>query len=980
MHKLGAAFRRARTGNSNNSAAATRKADAETTNVVTEPVSTAQTKATSSVSFHASTSALPKDLDGDLPLLSASFHVDALEQGRFSDSSREGTHPRSSRDTAVETELEEIVVDDDGTATEELADPDFDPGTEQQPYSNMESLDPDAIASRPAAKEPAIGAQSVSPRTSPTAPPSAPRVMGDMAAVLSQAALDAREARLEFSALRRARHVSSTASSSPRSGGSRSASSSASSVGRGASKAQSDRTASREAPDDVLDQDPEDPDLDKLGTPSSPSPPHETRAWDKRAGVDPRRISSSPCADAAAVEAVVAAAASTPVVETPDEATSSQCGNAHGSGQIAQESSINSAPSDGTAQNESPKPPTQSPDGESTGPSTISSSVKVVRALRYGNGATAPTGSEKTGRRGSITGRAKTVAAVASRFGSGHNATESAFAETSIGGEYDEDLARQRIEVARGTATMRAVSMSDMQGAVSSSASTRTDSGNLIPFFEEKAGRRATTEKNGPGKDGKDGTTKKKLRQNRRKRAGAGKSGRMPFVGSTGSKGSDGSVNADRVEGSHRSSVDLQRPHTLLSSASAARPLRGPSVMVRRVSGGWRRGQREDLNRHAEVVNRVKHVTGAAHLAKTAARTRTAPDMLVGSGSGLAGGKSSDIDAAATEDAGQPLSPRMSTVAKLGREAGVIGGSMHPRQRTFAIGQRLSSSELDELPPSGIAEDLAEKSSRDSEGDDTLEASRAPSQGRLANADNDEKPAVDEPTATESDSPVAAAERGLLSGLLSTSTTSIPSSSATLPSRPNSQSSTTTASSGAPASAGLAPPQTSHFRSAAERRRPCRWTSDGPPRNFGAISQRRDRAEARGLVATCAILENDIVALEERAAEIASDTDEAAFLESRASSLRCALAVLEDRYDTIENFYVKGREYARAMGKFYQVSPEEYERWNRKASRAKRTEDPSRVERPSSGIESRNGSTRQRPQLAVASKNVVDDATRMSLR
>jgi len=37
--------------------------------------------------------------------------------------------------------------------------------------------------------------------------------------------------------------------------------------------------------------------------------------------------------------------------------------------------------------------------------------------------------------------------------------------------------------------------------------------------------------------------------------------------------------------------------------------------------------------------------------------------------------------------------------------------------------------------------------------------------------------------------------------------------------------------------------------------------------------------------------------------------------------------MLEDRFDTIEQFYVKGKEYARAMGKFYNVSPNEYSKW-----------------------------------------------------
>jgi hypothetical protein len=130
-------------------------------------------------------------------------------------------------------------------------------------------------------------------------------------------------------------------------------------------------------------------------------------------------------------------------------------------------------------------------------------------------------------------------------------------------------------------------------------------------------------------------------------------------------------------------------------------------------------------------------------------------------------------------------------------------------------------------------------------------------------------------------------------------------------------------------------PAATSTRSATERRRPS---------SFSAISQRRDKAEARSLGSACGSLEREIASIEQQARNSASNIDTAAFLETRASALRQVLASLEDRYDSIEAYYVKGREYAQAMGRFYQVSPEEYERW----SRGSRSSSLSSSRRPSS--------------------------------
>jgi hypothetical protein len=164
-------------------------------------------------------------------------------------------------------------------------------------------------------------------------------------------------------------------------------------------------------------------------------------------------------------------------------------------------------------------------------------------------------------------------------------------------------------------------------------------------------------------------------------------------------------------------------------------------------------------------------------------------------------------------------------------------------------------------------------------------------------------------------------------------------------------------------------------RPALERRRPARWSPDGAlPASFGAISQRRDKAEARSLAAACGSLEKEIAAIELQARDSASDTDIAAFLESRAAALRQVLANLEDRYDSIETYYVKGREYAQAMGRFYQVSSEEYERW----SRASHSSSLSSSRRPSSKS---NGRQKSSPPSNIESSLLADNSSvRMYMR
>lgn len=47
---------------------------------------------------------------------------------------------------------------------------------------------------------------------------------------------------------------------------------------------------------------------------------------------------------------------------------------------------------------------------------------------------------------------------------------------------------------------------------------------------------------------------------------------------------------------------------------------------------------------------------------------------------------------------------------------------------------------------------------------------------------------------------------------------------------------------------------------------------------------------------------------------------------STAERLKAVLFMMEDRYDSIEQVYVKSEEYARAMGNFFQMTPNEFTR------------------------------------------------------
>lgn len=88
---------------------------------------------------------------------------------------------------------------------------------------------------------------------------------------------------------------------------------------------------------------------------------------------------------------------------------------------------------------------------------------------------------------------------------------------------------------------------------------------------------------------------------------------------------------------------------------------------------------------------------------------------------------------------------------------------------------------------------------------------------------------------------------------------------------------------------------------------------------FERITARRDRTEARALVSACTFLEAEIERIESTA-----EKDEKERKEKSGTSverLRGVLKILEDRYDTIEQVYVKSEEYAVAMGRFFEVSP-----------------------------------------------------------
>ena len=104
---------------------------------------------------------------------------------------------------------------------------------------------------------------------------------------------------------------------------------------------------------------------------------------------------------------------------------------------------------------------------------------------------------------------------------------------------------------------------------------------------------------------------------------------------------------------------------------------------------------------------------------------------------------------------------------------------------------------------------------------------------------------------------------------------------------------------------------------------------------FERIGKHRDRAEAKVLVSACTYLEAELTRIKEQV-EINEgccckdptkcDCAHVSFLRSTSERLQSIMCILEDRYDTIEQVYVKSEEYARAMGNFFQVTPDEFSR------------------------------------------------------
>lgn len=88
---------------------------------------------------------------------------------------------------------------------------------------------------------------------------------------------------------------------------------------------------------------------------------------------------------------------------------------------------------------------------------------------------------------------------------------------------------------------------------------------------------------------------------------------------------------------------------------------------------------------------------------------------------------------------------------------------------------------------------------------------------------------------------------------------------------------------------------------------------------FERITARRDRTEARALVSACTFLEAEIGRIGSITPKEQGEWKEK--LEPSVERLKGVLKILEDRYDTIEQVYVKSEEYAVAMGRFFEVSP-----------------------------------------------------------
>lgn len=106
---------------------------------------------------------------------------------------------------------------------------------------------------------------------------------------------------------------------------------------------------------------------------------------------------------------------------------------------------------------------------------------------------------------------------------------------------------------------------------------------------------------------------------------------------------------------------------------------------------------------------------------------------------------------------------------------------------------------------------------------------------------------------------------------------------------------------------------------------------------FERISARRDRTEARALVSACTYLEAEVLRMrgllsgEGDAGKCCCQKGKGGaececamrrFVEQSVDRMKGVLKILEDRYDTIEQVYIKSEEYAVAMGRFFEVSPQ----------------------------------------------------------
>lgn len=112
--------------------------------------------------------------------------------------------------------------------------------------------------------------------------------------------------------------------------------------------------------------------------------------------------------------------------------------------------------------------------------------------------------------------------------------------------------------------------------------------------------------------------------------------------------------------------------------------------------------------------------------------------------------------------------------------------------------------------------------------------------------------------------------------------------------------------------------------------------------SFDGITHRRDRIEARPLLSACTFLESEVLRMTEQLNATSAapcccragatepplcECGHRMFLTQSVDRLNHVLHMLEDRYDSIEQYYVKSKEYAHAMSRFYQVSESEYSKW-----------------------------------------------------